>query len=449
MHSIRLVSDPLYHFTMDRIESSFVPLLQRIGPFNEYPQEYRPDDATRALRETHILMIGAGGLGCEILKNLVLTGFKRIDVIDMDTIDLSNLNRQFLFREKDIGRSKAETAAEFVRGRVRDKDLEIKSHFCKIQDKDIDFYRQFSVVVCGLDNIEARRWINALLAGIVDSEMKNLIPMIDGGTEGFRGQSRVIIPTITSCFECTLDMISPKLTYPVCTIANTPRLPEHCIEWASQLEWPRRFKGKTFDADNPADVDTMHSLALARAEEFGIGDVTRSLTLGVVKNIIPAIASTNALIAASCCNEVFKLVTSCNPVLDNYMMYSGDESIFTYTYAHSKKPNCPVCGTEVKKVTAFRWWTLQDLIDSLMTKQEFMLKLPSVSKASIALYMDKPVHLRHQTEKNLSVKLHDLVQIGEEMIVTDANLPLTMKLVIDRFEGPENKPQDISSLMRL
>ena len=60
---------------------------------------------------------------------------------------------------------------------------------------------------------------------------------------GFKGQARVILPTITSCYECSLDMLTPPTAFPICTIANTPRLPEHCIEWASILEWPRVFKG--------------------------------------------------------------------------------------------------------------------------------------------------------------------------------------------------------------
>lgn len=433
---------------MTRNLSGVTPLLAVPGPFNEYPEEYQPKQSQLALSTTKILVVGAGGLGCEILKNLALVGFKDIHVIDMDTVDVSNLNRQFLFRAADVGRSKADTAAAFIRQRMKDPLLQITSHFCKIQDKTPDFYQQFGVIICGLDNVEARRWINALLVGFVDAEMNNLIPLVDGGTEGFRGQSRVILPTITSCFECSLDMISPKTTYPVCTIANTPRLPEHCIEWASQLEWPRLFPGRKFDADIPEDVDVMHLLALKRAKEFGIDNMTRALTLGVVKNIIPAIASTNAIIAASCCNEVFKIVTSCNPVLDNYMMYSGDDSIFTYTYAHSKKPNCAVCGSKIKHIRVLKWWTLENFLDHLGAKQEVMLKTPSVSTARSNLYMRKPAFLEEQTRPNLAVKLRDLVDIGEELLVTDPNLPISMKLIIDEFEGPDEQPEDISSLLR-
>lgn len=425
--------------------TSVLPLLN-IGPFNEYPDEYSSVDAADALRNSKILVIGAGGLGCEILKNLALTGFKSIEVIDMDTIDISNLNRQFLFRESDVGRPKAEVAAEFIRQRIRDPTLSIVPFFGKIQDKSLEYYKQFTVVICGLDSVEARRWINATLVGLVDEELNNLIPLVDGGTEGFRGQARVILPTLTSCYECSLDMLLTKQTYPVCTIANTPRLPEHCIEWANALEWPVHFPGLKFDADNPEHLDWMYEASLKRAKLFNIKGVTRSLTLGVVKNIIPAIAATNAIVAASCCNEVFKIVTNLNPILNNYMMYSGDDSIFTYTFSHTKKKDCSVCGNTAKATVAQKWWTLLDFISQLSKNQEIQMKRPSLTTATQQLYLRAPEALEEATRGNLTKKLFDLIEPMEEILVTDPSLPISLKVRV-HFEGPEEKPDTISALM--
>jgi ubiquitin-activating enzyme E1 C len=99
------------------------------------------------------------------------------------------------------------------------------------------------------------------------------------------------------------------------------------------------------------------------------------MTQGVVKNIIPAIASTNAIIAASCCNEALKLLTATAPALgmpgtNNYMMYSGDEGIYTYTFEHLRKDDCPVCGNLPKKLDVNPNITLGDLIEILAERPE-------------------------------------------------------------------------------
>lgn len=70
-----------------------------------------------------ILVVGAGGIGCELIKNLVLTGFKNIHVIDLDTIDVSNLNRQFLFRKEHVGKPKAQVAAEAAKALCPDVNI--------------------------------------------------------------------------------------------------------------------------------------------------------------------------------------------------------------------------------------------------------------------------------------------------------------------------------------
>lgn len=338
-----------------------------------------------------------------------------------DTIDVSNLNRQFLFRQADVGKSKAETAAKFVERRV--KGVKITPHNCKIQDKDEDFYMQFGIVVCGLDSIEARRWINAQLVDMVDMENQDsLKPLIDGGTEGFKGQSRVIIPTVTSCIECQLDMHAPRAAVPLCTLATIPRQPEHCIEWAHIIAWEQEKPFPKLDNDDPEHITWLFQKAAARAKEFNITGVTYSLTQGVVKNIIPAIASTNAIIAASCCNEAFKLATDSAPALgmeDNYMMYSGNDGIYTYTFKHEKKDDCPVCGNLPKDMEVKPDWTIQELIDALAIRPEAQLKTPSLRAAGKTIYMQSPPSLEAATRSNLIRKLSEFIADGDEVGVTD------------------------------
>ncbi|EFR03165.1 NEDD8-activating enzyme E1 catalytic subunit [Nannizzia gypsea CBS 118893] len=390
-------------------------VLTRSGPYSD--PDWVPGPETIAGLESSKIL-GAGGLGCEILKNLALSGFKDIHVIDMDTIDISNLNRQFLFRQADVGKPKAEVAAAFVEKRV--KGVKITPFVGKIQDKDEEYYMQFKIIVCGLDSIEARRWINSMAVGMVDPENpESLKPLIDGGTEGFKGQARVILPTLTSCIECQLDMHAPRAAVPLCTIATIPRQPQHCIEWAHQIAWGEQRKGEDFDGDDLEHVTWIYQTALERAKQFSIPGVTFSMSQGVVKNIIPAIASTNAVIAAACTSEALKIATSCNPYLENYMMYAGEEGVYTYTFAVEQKEDCPVCGNLAKTIEVSPESTLEQFIESLGERAEAQLKSPSLRTEQTTLYQRFPPQLEEQTRHNLQKKLKDLLESGEEVAVSD------------------------------
>ncbi|WRT70845.1 uncharacterized protein IL334_007844 [Kwoniella shivajii] len=404
-------------------------ILDRRGPWTN--ELFQGGQGTKDFlrNQSKILVIGAGGLGCEILQNLALSGFNDIHVIDMDTIDISNLNRQFLFRESDVGKSKALVAAEFVMKRV--PGVKVTPYHGKIQDHPITFYEQFNIVVAGLDSIPARRWINATLVQMAQEDEEKIIPLVDGGTEGFKGQARVILPTVTSCYECSIDMLTPPTAFPICTIANTPRLPEHCIEWASVLEWPKVHKDKKLDTDDPDHIEWLYQQASARAAQFKIEGVTWALTQGVVKNIIPAIASTNAIIAASCCNEALKIATACAPYLDNYMMYVGNDSVYTYTFEYEKRPECPVCGGESLTADVGRDWTLEKFIETLIARQDLQISKPSLSYSRGALFWPSPPDVFEATRPNLDRLLIDLLGEEEGVVVTDPSMPVSVNISLN------------------
>ncbi|XP_041748779.2 NEDD8-activating enzyme E1 catalytic subunit-like [Coregonus clupeaformis] len=208
--------------------------LERPGPYAYHDFEPSTELLQFFLDICKILVIGAGGLGCELLKDLAFSGFRHIYVVDMDTIDVSNLNRQIFFRLKDVGRPKADIAADFINSRI--PGCNVLPHFKKIEDFDEPFYRQFHIIVCGLDSIITRRWMNGMLLsllvykdGVLDSS--SIIPLIDRRTEGFKGNAWVVFPGMTACIYCTLELYPSQINFPMCTIASMPRLPEHCVEY--------------------------------------------------------------------------------------------------------------------------------------------------------------------------------------------------------------------------
>ncbi|XP_014367587.2 NEDD8-activating enzyme E1 catalytic subunit [Papilio machaon] len=424
-------------------------LLERSGPFCHPDFEPSPDILDFLMESCKILVVGAGGLGCELLKDLALMGFKKIHIVDMDTIELSNLNRQFLFRKSDIGSSKAKCAVDFVNKRV--PGCEAVAHHCAIQDLDEGFYRQFHIIVCGLDSIVARRWLNGMLMNLLQYnddrslDQSSVIPLVDGGTEGFKGNARVILPGLSACIECTLDLYPPQKTFPLCTIANTPRLPEHCIEYVKVIQWPKENpwgSSTLLDGDDPQHVGWVFEKAQERAMKHGITSVTYRLTQGVLKNIIPAVASTNAAIAATCATEVFKLASSCCTNMNNYMVLNMADGVYTYTFNAERKPDCVACSNTTRVLDVEPGAILMDIYEKLKEDTGFLMKNPGITTVingrNKTLYMPSIKSIEERTRDNLKKKITDLgLYNGGEILVADITTPNTISIKLKFIENTD------------
>jgi molybdopterin/thiamine biosynthesis adenylyltransferase len=157
----------------------------------------------KKIRETKVLVIGAGALGNEILKNLGLLGFQDIVVVDLDRIEESNLSRTVLFRSEQIGEFKAQAAARGVNAISGECNARgVVGNV--IQDCGLGLFVWSDMILAGLDNREARLWINR-------SAWKVNRPWIDGAIEGINGVARVFLPGSAPCYECTLGEIDWKL----------------------------------------------------------------------------------------------------------------------------------------------------------------------------------------------------------------------------------------------
>ena len=192
------------------------------------------------VKAARVLVVGAGALGNEVCKNLVLSGFERFTLVDMDRVVFSNLNRCLFFTESDA-RAKELKVNAVRRGMLAlASGLEIETHADRIENLPEGTFADHDIVVGCLDNAAARIHVNL-------HAYYNGRPYIDGGTLGMTGKVQVVRPPSTPCVQCTMNKT-------------------HMAEVA------RRYSctgtGMTFvDAPMPAEVTTTAAVAAVQARE--------------------------------------------------------------------------------------------------------------------------------------------------------------------------------------
>ena len=192
-------------------------------------------DFQSKLANINEFLVGAGAIGCEMLKNWALIGLAtgpkgKISVADMDQIEKSNLNRQFLFRPRDVGRLKSTCAAEAVQ--AMNPDLQGK--FNILPDRvgaetehifNENFWNQLDGVTNALDNVDARQYVDRRCVFFRK-------PLIDSGTLGTKGNTQVVLPMMTESYSSSRD--PPEQSFPQCTLRSFPNKIDHTIAWAKE-----------------------------------------------------------------------------------------------------------------------------------------------------------------------------------------------------------------------
>jgi ubiquitin-activating enzyme E1 len=182
------------------------------------------------LTKLKLFLVGAGAIGCEMLKNWAMMGVGtgegvNLAVTDLDSIEKSNLNRQFLFRPPDVGRLKSDTAVKAIQ--IMNSDLIGKFKVYKDPvgpDSEAvfghDFFEPLDVVVNALDNVEARTYVDRRCVFFRK-------PLLESGTLGTKGNTQVVYPFLTESYSSSQD--PPEKSFPMCTIKSFPNQIEHTI----------------------------------------------------------------------------------------------------------------------------------------------------------------------------------------------------------------------------
>lgn len=209
------------------------------GPANRAPLGTRYDDQIsifgqefqEKLMNKNLFLVGAGALGCEFIKQFALTGFccgdkGKLTCTDDDNIEISNLNRQFLFRKENVGSSKSQTACEV--GHRMNKDLRVEALKLRVSPENDEvfndkFWEGLDAITNAVDNVKARLFVDSRCVFYGKH-------LFESGTLGTKCNTQVVVPHQTQSYGDSQDPAEESI--PLCTLKNFPYQIEHTIQWA-------------------------------------------------------------------------------------------------------------------------------------------------------------------------------------------------------------------------
>lgn len=228
---------------------------------------------SKKLASSRLFLVGAGAIGCELLKNLAAMGAGTdaergcIILTDMDTIERSNLSRQLLFRDQDVGEFKSAAARTSMLRFL--PNCRIEAHTSRVGNEedgpfDDDFWSfGCDVVLNALDNVEARLF--------VDSQcVAHGLGLIDAGTLGPKGNVQVVVPHASESYGSSADPPEPDI--PVCTLKNFPYEISHTIQWARDLfdgYFHRRPRQANDHVEEIANSENLSNFAQSLVHKLG------------------------------------------------------------------------------------------------------------------------------------------------------------------------------------
>ena len=407
---------------MDRVSDFFGKELS-VEERNLYDRQFRLEGWSQKLvKSSRVLIAGVGGLGCEIAKNLAMLGVGYIDLVDLDIIEHSNLNRQILFTGAKIGEAKAVVAARKLRD--INPNIIVKGYHTSLERLNPAIYKAADVIIGGLDSMNARLNLNAQC-------IRFKKPLVDGGVSGYHGHVYTIFPYQNACYECNPLPVGEDDEMAACTVVGIPRKRIHCV-----FKGDMAFKEK-FDRDpnpkNLKDIKFIQKIAndLVTKHNF-LPEYTEDDIVKIIDRHDPGIITINAVISALQSHEVIKILhwrkkhRGLGEPIQSYIIFNGLTMKF-YHIEKQRNPECSQCGKHVRRVSIkLRSQSPCSKIIEILEKNGFKLDPDSEPILTLLDFNDiKIVDLEQNSDEN-NLRNYDLITAAGFI---DGEIFITLKLM--------------------